>query len=153
MHGREQEAEEAVAEIERATEASGGHLEDVDESKAIEVNPASNIGFVALASTLFATYPKRAVLGAALMITQSFLYNAIFFTYALVLTKIYGVRTGDTRLLLHVLRAREPRRAAHHRPPLRHDRPAPHDRRDLPPLGVAPGDERRSSSTPGCSTP
>jgi len=30
------------------------------------------------------------------MITQSFLYNAIFFTYALVLTKVYGVSTGST---------------------------------------------------------
>jgi MFS family permease len=36
-------------------------------------------------------YPKRAILGATLMITQSFLYNAIFFTYALVLTHFYGV--------------------------------------------------------------
>ena len=34
--------------------------------------------------------------GASLMITQSFLYNAIFFTYALVLTKIYGVPAKDT---------------------------------------------------------
>ena len=40
---------------------------------------------------MFHTYPKRAILGATLMITQSFLYNAIFFTYALVLTKFYGV--------------------------------------------------------------
>jgi hypothetical protein len=31
---------------------------------------------------VFHTYPKGAVLGASLMITQSFLYNAIFFTYA-----------------------------------------------------------------------
>jgi MFS family permease len=40
---------------------------------------------------VFHKYPKRAVLGASLMITQSFLYNAIFFTYALVLTEFYGV--------------------------------------------------------------
>ena len=63
----------------------------MDESKAIEIRPADNIGFLALARTLFTTYPKRAILGATLMITQSFLYNAIFFTYALVLTKVYGV--------------------------------------------------------------
>jgi MFS family permease len=31
------------------------------------------------------------MLGATLMITQSFLYNAIFFTYTLVLTKVYGI--------------------------------------------------------------
>jgi len=96
MHGRVDEAEAAVAKIERHTEHGGGQLGEVDESKAIEIQPASNIGFIALARTLFATYPKRAFLGASLMITQSFLYNAIFFTYALVLTKVYGVSTGST---------------------------------------------------------
>jgi MFS family permease len=96
MHGREKEAEEAVKRIESATEASGGTLGPVDETKAIEITPATNIGFVALARTLFARYPRRSILGATLMITQSFLYNAIFFTYALVLTKIYGVNSKDT---------------------------------------------------------
>jgi MFS family permease len=96
MHGRQKEAEAAVREIERATEDSGGTLDDVDDTKAIEITPATDIGFVALARTLFARYPRRSLLGATLMITQSFLYNAIFFTYALVLTKIYGVPSTDT---------------------------------------------------------
>jgi MFS family permease len=96
MHGREQEAEAAVAEIEELTKETGGTLGPIDESKAIEITPASDIGFVALARTLFVHYPRRAILGASLMITQSFLYNAIFFTYALVLTKIYNVPATDT---------------------------------------------------------
>ncbi len=96
MHGREEEAETQVKRIEEATQASGGTLGTVDETKEIEVAPATNIGFIALARTLFVTYPRRAILGATLMITQSFLYNAIFFTYALVLTKVYGVSTNDT---------------------------------------------------------
>jgi MFS family permease len=96
MHGRQDEAEAAVKTIESATEESGGRLGELDESKAIEIAPATDIGFVALARTLFARYPKRSILGATLMITQSFLYNAIFFTYALVLTKIYLVPATDT---------------------------------------------------------
>jgi MFS family permease len=96
MHGREKEAERQVKRIEDAVNASGGSLGDVDESKALEIAPATNIGFLALARTLFLTYPRRAILGATLMITQSFLYNAIFFTYALVLTKVYGVNSNDT---------------------------------------------------------
>ena len=96
MHGRVDEAEAAVAEIERATEHSGGRLDEVDETKAIDVRQADETGFFALAKTLVVTYPRRTVLGASLMITQSFLYNAIFFTYALVLTKIYGVSAGNT---------------------------------------------------------
>ncbi len=96
MHGREREAEAAVTQIEQATEESGGTLGEVDETKAIEVTPATDIGFVTLARTLFSRYPRRSILGATLMITQSFLYNAIFFTYALVLTKIYDVPATDT---------------------------------------------------------
>jgi MFS family permease len=96
MQGRVDEAEAAVSEIERSALESGGDCDELDESKAIEIRPAQQIGFIALARTLFATYPRRSVLGASLMITQSFLYNAIFFTYSLVLTKIYGVPKGST---------------------------------------------------------
>jgi MFS family permease len=96
MKGREEEAERAVAEIEQHAERTGGTLGEIDQSKAIAIIPASSIGFVALARTLFVHYPRRAILGASLMITQSFLYNAIFFTYALVLTKIYDVPATNT---------------------------------------------------------
>ena len=96
MHGRVREAEESVARIERETLAGGGTLAPVDESRAIEVLPAGKIGYWELTRTLFRRYPSRSVLGASLMITQSFLYNAIFFTYSLVLTKIYGVANGNT---------------------------------------------------------
>lgn len=40
---------------------------------------------------LFRRYPKRTVLGVVLMATQAFCYNAIFFTYALILTRFYGI--------------------------------------------------------------
>lgn len=36
-------------------------------------------------------YPRRALLGLTLMTAQAFFYNAIFFSYALVLTRFYGV--------------------------------------------------------------
>ena len=39
--------------------------------------------------------PRRSILSASLMITQSFLYNAIFFTYALVLGTVYHVPSGS----------------------------------------------------------
>ncbi|MGA2287716.1 MFS transporter [Bradyrhizobium sp.] len=44
-----------------------------------------------VARTLFSTYRQRALVGLALMIAQAFFYNAIFFTFALVLTEFYGV--------------------------------------------------------------
>lgn len=96
MHGRVEEAEAAVKEIEKHTLDTGGSLDDVDENKVLEITPARQIGFFALTKTLFATYPKRSIYGATLMITQSFLFNAIFFTYSLVLTKVFDVAEGNT---------------------------------------------------------
>ena len=64
--------------------------------REIEIQPTDQIGYLALLRVLFRHYPSRSVLGAALMITQSFLYNAIFFTYGLVLEFFFHVKTTDT---------------------------------------------------------
>jgi MFS family permease len=91
IHGREREAEDSIAYIEHEVESSGQKLEPVDDSRAIEVRPQPPVNFLHLARVLFAQYTSRSILSATLMITQSFLYNAIFFTYTLVLTKIYNI--------------------------------------------------------------
>ena len=96
MHGREKEAEEAVAGSRRQQRNQGAPSVRWTNPRPSRSGRPQDIGFLALARTLFATYPKRAILGASLMITQSFLYNAIFFTYALVLTKVYGVDPKTT---------------------------------------------------------
>jgi MFS family permease len=96
MHGREKEAEDTIAEIEADVSATKGELPPVDEDRAIEITPTKQIGYLALLRVLFAQYPTRSVLVAALMITQSFLYNAIFFTYGLVLEFFYHVKPTDT---------------------------------------------------------
>ena len=41
---------------------------------------------------LFHTHRQRTLVGLSLMTAQAFFYNAIFFTYALVLTDFYGIR-------------------------------------------------------------
>jgi MFS family permease len=91
MHGQEREAEESISYIEHEVEHTGKTLPPVDESKAIELQPTSQIGYFALLRVLFREFPGRSVLGASLMITQSFLYNAIFFTYSLVLKNFFHV--------------------------------------------------------------
>ena len=100
MHGREAEAEENIAVIERAAESAGQTLAPLDESKAIDIQPSRPHGYLSLLRVLFRQYPARSTLGATLMITQSFLYNAIFFTYTLVLTKFYGVQEETAPLYL-----------------------------------------------------
>jgi MFS family permease len=98
MHGREEAAEGSIAEIEADVAATKGELPPVDPSKEIEITPTRQIGYLALLRVLFAQYPSRSVLVAALMITQSFLYNAIFFTYGLVLEIYFHVKATDTAL-------------------------------------------------------
>ncbi len=98
MHGREKAAEASIAEIEADVAATKGELPPVDPSLEIEVTPTRQIGYLALLRVLFAQYPSRSVLVAALMITQSFLYNAIFFTYGLVLEIYFHVSATNTSL-------------------------------------------------------
>jgi MFS family permease len=96
MHGREEEAEAGIAAIEKEVEATAGPLEPVSDDNAIEVRATEHISYVALLQALFRQYPGRSTLTASLMITQSFLYNAIFFTYALVLKFFFHVGQADT---------------------------------------------------------
>ena len=100
MNGLVEEAERTISHIEHEVEATGVKLPPVDESKAIVLRPAEKVGYVALTRVLFRDYPSRSVLGASLMISQSFLYNAIFFTYTLVLGKFYGVASESAPLYL-----------------------------------------------------
>jgi MFS family permease len=94
-HGREKEAEKIVDEIEAGIQKAGHKLEPVDEALALEVTPMKNVPFRQVARVFTRTYPRRTFLGLSMMITQSFLYNAIFFTYALVLERFYGISTAN----------------------------------------------------------
>jgi MFS family permease len=100
MNGHEQAAEESISSIEHEVEKTRKTLPLVDENRAIDLRPADQIGYLALTRVLFREYPSRAVLGASLMISQSFLYNAFFFTYTLVLSKFYGVAATSAPLYI-----------------------------------------------------
>ena len=100
-HGMEKEAEATVDAIEADLRAKGVVLPDVDPAHAIAIRKQKEPSILEVASILFRKYFKRLVLGVTLMGTQSFLYNAIFFTYALVLTQFYDV--SATRVPLYGL--------------------------------------------------
>src|SRR6201986_3722943 len=95
MHGREEAAEGSIRVIERDVEESRGPVAPVDDDQAIEIRPATQIGYLALARSLFRHYPGRSTLVAALMITQSFLYNASFFTSGLVLKFFFHIPSAS----------------------------------------------------------
>ncbi|MGE0872480.1 MAG: MFS transporter, partial [Kofleriaceae bacterium] len=95
-HGRIAEAEATVAAIEAQLRARGVVLEDVAPEHALVIKHQEPPGVLAVGRVLLRKYTRRLVLGLTLMITQSFLYNAIFFSYVLILEKIYDVPSGST---------------------------------------------------------
>jgi len=93
IHGREEESEQVVADIERQVrEDTGQELPEPDES--IVVHPRERIPFREIARTAFSRYPKRTVLGLALFVGQAFLYNAVTFDLGTLLGEFFGVDSG-----------------------------------------------------------
>jgi MFS family permease len=84
-HGRAEEAEAVV----RAIEAEVGVCDAKHER--ISIRPLRSIPWKEIVHVIAVRYRRRGVLALTLMATQAFFYNAIFFTYALVLTRFEGV--------------------------------------------------------------
>ena len=100
IHGEEEEANRVVDEIERKVEeATGEELPEVDD-EPLELRSRKSTGFVEIARTVFKVYPKRSIVGFSLMASQAFLYNALFFTYGLMLTTFYDVSSSQVGLFL-----------------------------------------------------
>ena len=89
IHGRAEEGEKIISEIEAEIFRHKGPVNVAFERIRIQSRNKTPIGEVF--NVLFRIHPRRTVLGLSLMIAQSFFYNAIFFTYAMMLTDFYGV--------------------------------------------------------------
>ena len=98
IHGREQDAEAAMKEVERLAHenatAAASH-------KTMTFTVRSHTPLREVFRVLLAENRRRSLIGLTLMSAQAFFYNAIFFTYALVLTKFYGV--PPTSIGLYIL--------------------------------------------------
>jgi MFS family permease len=97
-HGQAAQAERIVDDIEAGVRAQGVTLLPVDDARAMAVKPEVSVSFGKLVDVFFRQYPSRTFLGVTMMVTQSFLYNAIFFTYALVLLNFYGLNSSQASL-------------------------------------------------------
>jgi MFS family permease len=99
-HGDPKQAEAIVTEIEsRVAETADVHAPR-HALKRIKLRTDVHSWFWPGIRALFGKYRQRTVLGVALMTAQAFCYNAIFFTYAMVLTKFYHVHTGRIGLFI-----------------------------------------------------
>jgi MFS family permease len=87
IHGHPDQANAIVAEIERS---ATGHVQQEDLPK-IKIRMRDHTPLGEVARTLFTTYRQRSLVGLMLMAAQAFFYNAIFFTFALVLTDFFHI--------------------------------------------------------------
>jgi MFS family permease len=94
IHGHDEEAEALVSDIERTVaEQTGQELEEP--RRTITIRQRRAIGFLTVTKTVVTLYPRRTIVGLALFIGQAFIYNAVFFGFALILSTFYGVGSGS----------------------------------------------------------
>jgi MFS family permease len=89
-HGRAAEAEAIVAGIEARIRAEGHVIPDTPLPK-VRLRARTHTPLGEVVHTLIHLHRQRTLVGLSLMAAQAFFYNAIFFTYALVLTTFYGI--------------------------------------------------------------
>ena len=90
LHGRPGEAARVMAEIERQVEAERGPLPPPAYGP-VRLSRRGHTAMREVMECMIRTHPRRTILGVTLMACQAFCYNALSFTYALVLTRFYGV--------------------------------------------------------------
>ena len=95
IHGREPEGDEIAREVER-------HVPDRDQTPLtkVKLQARTHTPLKEVFDTLFRVHRRRAIVGLCLMGAQAFFYNAVFFTYALVLTDFYGIGTDQIGLYI-----------------------------------------------------
>src|SRR5579864_2283407 len=95
IHGRPDQANAIVRDIERSVTGQPQDQPQRDTRQRawpkLKLRMRRHTPLREVARTLFGTYRQRSLVGLALMVAQAFFYNAIFFTFALVLTDFYGI--------------------------------------------------------------
>jgi MFS family permease len=94
IHGRPEQAHAIVDDIERSVV---GHIQDGPEHAfpKVRLKMRDHTPLSEVAHTLLSVYRQRALVGLVLMVAQAFFYNAIFFTFALVLIDFYGIGPSE----------------------------------------------------------
>jgi MFS family permease len=97
VHRRNDEAEEIVSDVEVkiAAERGNGVKEFWVDARPTRIRTRTHTPWREIWDAIVHEHRRRSFLGFVLMLTQAFFYNAIFFTYALVLMRFYEVPEGN----------------------------------------------------------
>ena len=99
IHGRNDEAERIVGDIEDGVEAETSQTLPPAE-KTITVRQRTTISFAEIARVAFQKYPKRAVLCLVLFVGQAFLYNGITFNLGTIFNGFYGIAEATVPIFI-----------------------------------------------------
>ncbi len=99
IHGRNDEAERIVGEIEDGIEAETSQTLPPPK-KTITVRQRKTISFVEIMKVAFTIYPKRAILCLVLFVGQAFLYNGITFNLGTIFSGFYGVAAASVPIFI-----------------------------------------------------
>jgi MFS family permease len=104
-HARQDAANRTMADIEcRVKRDSGADLPQ-PEQKRLKLRPRPFVGLARIFKAMLGKFRARSFLALVLMTAQAFLFNAVFFTYGLVLAKFYHVPPARTGLYILPLAA------------------------------------------------
>jgi len=103
-HGYAQQAHATITDIEQRV-AQGARERLQPPEGGLEIHPRKSFGFGLIFRAMVGRYRGRSVLALTLMIAQSFLFNAVFFSYGLMLTRFHNVPDGRTGIYLAPLAA------------------------------------------------
>ena len=105
IHGREEEAERVVSEIERdVSDATGEELGE-PEGEPLTVRQRKTIPLTLIIRSVVSLYPRRSILGLGLFIGQAFLYNSILFGFGNLLSLYFHTPSGNVPYFLAVFAA------------------------------------------------
>jgi MFS family permease len=105
IHGREEEAEEIVRGIEKEVREEHGELPDPDPHGRMTVRQRRTIPLSLIVRSVVSLYPRRTILGLALFIGQAFLYNALLFSLGYLLSKFFGIASGNVPYYIAIFAA------------------------------------------------
>jgi MFS family permease len=91
IHGHNDEAEKIVCEVEDHVAKITGERLPTPTEDPVEIHTRTHTTLAEIWQSMMGENRSRSLLGLTLMAAQAFFYNAIFFTYALVLEKFYNI--------------------------------------------------------------
>lgn len=93
-HGEKEEAEKVVGQVEEEIRKESGHELPEPEGQPLTIRVRRHTPWKEIWDAMIHKNRDRSLLGLSLMVSQAFFYNAIFFTYALLLVDFYRVPAG-----------------------------------------------------------